>query len=85
MVCSFPRLTKSEEMAGQMHPTCVPPMEKGEDLGEWKVGNRRENHREMTSAGVELTTKDLCKGSQWSRRRTGTERKHNQQPGRETG
>lgn len=44
----------------------------------------------MAPARVELTTKDLCKGSLWSRRhawppRTGTERKHNQQPGREMG
>lgn len=44
----------------------------------------------MAPVGVEITTKDLSKGSVWSRRhawppRTGTERKHNQQPGREMG
>lgn len=44
----------------------------------------------MATARVKITTKDLCKGSVWSRRhawplRTGTELKHNQQPGREMG
>lgn len=36
MVCSFPRLTKSEEMAGHMHQAYAPHMEKGKELnGEW--------------------------------------------------
>lgn len=89
MICFFPRLTKSEEMAGHTHQAYKQHREKGKELS-GKRRNGKGSHWEMAPARVEITTKDLCKGSVWSRRhawplRTGTERKHNQQPGREMG
>ncbi|KAG3267627.1 hypothetical protein H1C71_035174 [Ictidomys tridecemlineatus] len=52
MVCSIPRLTKSEEMAGHMHQAYAPHVQRGNQSGHLSEGRMEKSQKEMPFAQI---------------------------------